>query len=434
MDFISFRCTSCNQGLKIGADKAGRRIKCTKCGTILTIPSSGLEEAKPAGASRAAGDAMRVAPEAPPKKMEEEEDDKMGYGILTPAAPEDKLEDKPEEDKKKAPPLKRKLKTLPDLDLWEKVKTGLGVMMIGVSIWGGVVLFMGLMVIFGIMNGPEYAEVLEQSMTAKTTTPAGEVAAPDMPNFMLGLVTGMSYQGIGKVFYILAAVLALFQIVIVMAGCGVCLKIPDRYGSQGQLKALLAFGTLNFFIILIFKLLPALGVINYFLGPYALPEVSLVDANIDRDPPIWVFWSGAPFWEMILTVILLCSFYAQPVLIGIFIWSIGMALREGPVIEKGQGVVILAFGIAFGLLSFHLLSMTGTSGVALAVLRVMYGVWTGFTILLLIRLPAALQATRAILQKYLDGAEMKDEDDEEEDKPRRKRKAKRARDEDDDDD
>jgi hypothetical protein len=293
---------------------------------------------------------------------------------------------------------------------------------------------MALMVIFGIINGPEYAEVLEQSMTAKADTPAGEVAVPDMPAFMLGLVTGMSYQGIGKVFYILAAVLALFQIVIVMAGCGVCLKIPDRYGSQGQLKALLAFGTLNFFIILIFKLLPALGVINYFLVPYTLPEVSLVDANIDRDPPIWVFWSGAPFWEMILTVILLCSFYAQPVLIGIFIWSIGMALREGPVIEKGQGAVILAFGIAFGLLSFHLLSMTGTSGVALGVLRVLYGVWTGFTILLLIRLPAALQATRAILQKYLDGAEMKDEDDEEEDKPRRKRKAKRARDEDDDDD
>jgi hypothetical protein len=81
--------------------------------------------------------------------------------------------------------------------------------------------------------------------------------------------------------------------------------------------------------------------------------------------------------------------------------------------------------------------MTGTSGVALGVLRVIYGVWTGFTILLLIRLPMALQETRAILQKYLDGEELKDEngeeDDDEDDKtPKRQRKARRPSDDDDD--
>jgi hypothetical protein len=77
------------------------------------------------------------------------------------------------------------------------------------------------------------------------------------------------------------------------------------------------------------------------------------------------------------------------------------------------------------------LSMAGTSGVAVGVLRVVYGGWVGFTIFLLIRMPMALQATRVLLQHYLDGAEMKDDEDEEdEDKPKRKRK--RARDEDDD--
>jgi hypothetical protein len=308
-------------------------------------------------------------------------------------------------------------------------------MTVGVCIWGAVVLCTLVIVLLGAVNGPEYAEVLEQSMTVKTNTPTGEVIAPDMTAFMLGLVTGISYQGIGRTLCILAAVLSLFQLIVWIAGYAVCLKVPDRYGSQGQLKALLALGAVNFFVILIFKLLPALGIINYVLVPYAVPEVSMVDANIDRDPTLWVFWSGAPFWEMILNVVLLCLFYAQPVFMGVFVWSIGMALRENPVIEKGQGLVVLTFGIAFALLSFHLLSMTGTSGVALGILRVIYGVWIGFTILLLVRMPMAFQATRSVLQKYLDGAEMKDEDDAlAEDKPRRKRKARPARDEEDDDD
>jgi len=387
----------------------------------------------------------QLAPEDLPKKVEEEEeddDDKTGYGLfIDPMAEEEekkKLEAKPKkENKEKAAPLKRKFKTLSDLDLWEKVKNGLQVMMIGVNVWGGVVLFMVLIMILGIINGPEYAEVLENSMTVKTQSPAGEIVSPDMPTFMLGLVTGLSYQGIGKIFYILAAVLALFQIIIMMAGYGICLKIPDRFGTLGQVKALLAVAGLNFLLILFFKLLPALGIMNYMLVPYALPEVSMVDANIDRDPPIWVFWSGAPFWEMIVSVLFICSFYAEPILVGILVWSIGMTLREDPVVDKGKTIVAMGFSIGFGLIAFQLLTMAGTSNVALVVIRILYFLWVCFTILLIVRLPIALQATRAILQKYLDGAEMKDDEDEEEEddkKLKRKRKAKRNEDDDEDDD
>jgi predicted RNA-binding Zn-ribbon protein involved in translation (DUF1610 family) len=436
MALISFRCTSCNQGLKVGADKAGRKIKCTKCGTVLIVPSSDSEEAKTAGASAAAARSTTpgLAPEEPKKKVvEEEENDMKGYGLLMePEAEEQQAPDKAKKDQQKAEPLKRKLKTLPDLDLWEKVKTGLQIMMVGTFAWGGAVLFMTLLVILGIINGPEYSEVLENVMTVKTT-PAGEVMVPNMPAFMIGLVSGTGYEGIGKTFYILSAVLALLQLIIWMAGYGVCLAIPDRYGTRGQLKALLALGGLNFLAILILKLLPAIGSINYILVPYAIPEVSLIDANMGRDPTIWVHWAEAPFWEMLLNVALLGLFYAQPVLIGVFIWSIGMTLREDPLIHLGHGAVTITFGIAFGLLAFHLLTMTGTSGVALVVLRVTYGLWLGFTILLLVRLPMAIQSTRAILQKYLDGAELKDDDDEDDKKPKRKRKARRDDDDEDDD-
>jgi hypothetical protein len=192
--------------------------------------------------------------------------------------------------------------------------------------------------------------------------------------------------------------------------------------------ALLAVGGLNFILTLVFKLLPAVGAMNYVMVPYALPEVSLVDANINRDPAIWVFRSDSPFWEMIASVLFLCVFYAQPVLIGVFIWSVGLSLREDPVTNQGKSATILALGIAFALLAFHLLTMTGTSSVALIVLRVIYALWLAFTILLLVRLPMAMQSARAILLKYLEGAEFKDEEDEDEDdededdRPRRRRR------------
>ena len=135
---------------------------------------------------------------------------------------------------------------------------------------------------------------------------------------------------------------------------------------------------------------------------------------------------------MLLNVVLVACFYAQPIFIGIFLWSIGMALKEDPISEKGQGLVVLGLGIAFTLLAFHLLSMAGTSGVALVVLRILYAGWVGFTILLLLRLPTALQAGRTMLQKYLDGAFLNEEEDEDEGERKPKRKRKAARDEEED--
>src|SRR3954469_9299938 len=37
-ELITFRCTKCEHVLKIGAEKAGRKAKCPKCGEGLTIP------------------------------------------------------------------------------------------------------------------------------------------------------------------------------------------------------------------------------------------------------------------------------------------------------------------------------------------------------------------------------------------------------------
>jgi hypothetical protein len=423
MGLITFRCTSCKVGLKVGADKAGRKIKCSKCGTVLTIPAAEPDDDPPP-----------PAPQVTPASADDD-DDKSAYSLIQSPSNEApaETEAKPKkDDKKKPPPIKRKFKSLPDPDLWEKVKAGLQIMMIGGYLWAGSVLLMTIFIVLCITGeAEEYGGVLVNAM--------GQENAPDLPVFMLDLVVGTGNHGTAKTLYILASVLIVFQFVLLLAGAGICLKVPDRFGMHGQLKALLGVSAVNLFVYLIFKLLPILGISGYLPVPFAMPEVSLVDANINRSLPLWVFWSPSPFWEMFLTMIFLFLFYAAPVLIGVFLWSIGMSLKEDPISRLGQGIVNLSLGIGFTLLAFQLLSMAGTSGVAIGLLRVVYGGWLGFTILLLFRLPMALQTTRAMLQKYLDGAELKDDDDEEEDeeeedKPKPKRKAKRPRDEDDDSD
>jgi len=48
MAFVTFSCASCKQMLKAGADKAGKRVKCGKCGAIMTVPSEeGAGQIKP---------------------------------------------------------------------------------------------------------------------------------------------------------------------------------------------------------------------------------------------------------------------------------------------------------------------------------------------------------------------------------------------------
>jgi hypothetical protein len=93
MSTITFTCYACNQVLKVGADKAGKKAKCIKCGTILTIPME--------------------TPEAPPEEVEEEAAPAPAKGKGR-AAEEDFEEDRPrrrprdDDDEDEAPRSKRR--------------------------------------------------------------------------------------------------------------------------------------------------------------------------------------------------------------------------------------------------------------------------------------------------------------------------------------
>jgi hypothetical protein len=68
MSFITFQCYACSQSLRVGADKAGRKAKCHKCGTILTIPVGSTEPAAPppsSAATRAAPPPLPATPATP---------------------------------------------------------------------------------------------------------------------------------------------------------------------------------------------------------------------------------------------------------------------------------------------------------------------------------------------------------------------------------
>src|SRR6266513_1881480 len=70
MTTITFQCYACNQVLKVAADKAGKKAKCVKCGTILTIPVSAgeAEVATPAAPPPAPPPAPRAAPPPAPAR------------------------------------------------------------------------------------------------------------------------------------------------------------------------------------------------------------------------------------------------------------------------------------------------------------------------------------------------------------------------------
>src|SRR5262249_2746299 len=98
MEVISFRCTSCQQTLKVKAEYAGRKPKCKKCGTDLTVPKNDSE-------------AEKVTPAPAPKKSpfdDEEDGGSGGYGFAD-EGPAPVVDDKPKK-KKDQPKIIRKVK------------------------------------------------------------------------------------------------------------------------------------------------------------------------------------------------------------------------------------------------------------------------------------------------------------------------------------
>jgi hypothetical protein len=213
MDSISFRCTSCKQGLKVKAEKAGRKVKCIKCGTVLTIPAASTAGSAP-GSKAAAAPSPSTSPAKRPwddededsggvygledaqeiaaKKEEEareaarvkrlrdedEEDDEeekeeedgetqaekdealrrrlMGLA----EGEEDEEENEEEEDEEDRPRRRRQPKVKLDPAAWQKVRVGIYLIVFSVGLLALAFLLCELVILIGLFAGPEYPEVV----------------------------------------------------------------------------------------------------------------------------------------------------------------------------------------------------------------------------------------------------------------------------------
>ncbi len=388
MESVSFRCTSCKQALKLSADKIGKRIKCPKCATEQVVPKSGA--AATAGAA---------------------EDDGGGYGIVIDKdeeaarqkrfAESQKTTKKAKVERQRVAKAKRKSLQVPEN--WQKVRTGLVVMMWGVVLWAGPILFIAVIWLLGILSGPYYATVANRHLFQGGVPQAipGQMEPMNFVDFFVGIVAGGDYVGVGKVLLILGSVCLLLQNLVCITGYVIALPIPNKFSTKGQLWGLISVSIVNFITNGVLRLLPLVGAMSYVLIPFVIQEINLISAAMDRAHPMVVFWSRAPFWESILFLFVMMSFYAEPVLIGSFVWSVGLSLKEEPVAERGRGIINLTFGVAFTHLCLFMLGLTGASNVMIWVFRSIYCLWLLFFVLLILRLAFGLNFARIVLDNYL---------------------------------
>jgi hypothetical protein len=179
METVSFHCTSCRQLLKIAADKAGRKVKCVKCGTVLTVPVSDRSESTT--------QAYVPAPEASEQEPEAEQEPRNSADTAD--------ADRPKRKKKK-----RSRPTVSDDPAWGRVRLGLLLL------------------------------VLVVAVTAVTAT----------GNLVSGWVLSIYLYQIAFVMLAVSLGVAGITLLLNLAGYGLCLSAPDQPARRLALVMVIA--------------------------------------------------------------------------------------------------------------------------------------------------------------------------------------------------
>jgi len=422
MATISIKCTSCKAVLKLSADKAGRKVRCSKCNAAVAVP----KEEKDEKTEKEKEKETPPAPPEPPKPAGDDDDDGKAYGVSEIIAEVAQVK---EEKKKAAKPkakIKRKYKTISDPELWEKVRAGMMILVGGIGAWGLAELLQFVVVIIGLFSGPQYNEVVEKNLFPKDA-PAwkvGESMPLDRTSFLLGLVAGADNAGLARTLLILAAVFFLVAEGIYLVGYIVCLPVPERFGTKVQLSVLLGLAGTNLVLTLVLRLLPLLGVIGP-IAPLLASEASMGLPNMNRFVPLHVFWSAAPFWEMLLTILYYMLFFIEPVILACFLQSAGLSMRDDIVEQDASALMQLGLGQAFILLAYLLISIAGSSEVLGYLLRVVYVLWACFLAGYIIRFALVLMKSQATLEKYIHPPTDEEGQDEDEDEDKNDKKKKK---------
>jgi DNA-directed RNA polymerase subunit RPC12/RpoP len=410
MDAISVRCKNCKHPMKFSADKAGKRAKCPKCQAIVLVKVE-EEPAQQAEEEPAKKEPALEAMATPVVQAVDPDDDgPAAYDVFTDPELEERKKEiaaeeearlKQKKDKKKLPKMTRKMKAIPDAEAWAKVRLGLLFTFIGVCIWIASHIVQGSYVLLGSVEFPEYANLVASNLDVRggeDDLPApGRFWEIDEVNLYLGMIAGRDFANYAKICLTIASVLYFFQAIAWGIGYVIALPVPRRFGAFGQLLAGMVLAVFNFIFMFFFKLLPVVGILGYVLIPLLTPELPMTEYNMERIIPIQIMFSSAPFWENFLNLIIQFALYLQPALGCIFIWSVGVAIKDDTVAQGGKGRTQMCLGTFFILICYHVLSLCGASPVLVLVLRVFYTVWFCFLLLFLLQYMMLILKVRAVL-------------------------------------
>jgi hypothetical protein len=420
METITFRCTTCQQVLRVSADKAGRKAKCTQCGTALTIPAQAEDEPAPVPlASSPAGGAAG----APKKADDDDEGGPLTYGFKddgeTKEAPK-KTARQAAEPKEKGPGRRptKKQALITNADEWRKVGLGMRIIAGGLAIWLAAYLLARLPLLLGLGVGEEYAAAADERLV---TSPVNSGKPPefDLCSYAIALIAG-NFWGTTMIWVARLAQAAMFlQYLVLVAGYAICLPVPNRFGTKLQLAILFVLAALNILFGLFFKLLPMLGLYSYAILPFVVPEIAMIEMNTDRLESLFIFWCGAPVIEVWWAIIMNMTYYLEPAMIAVFLSSCAAGLKSDELQGKAMTLMKLGFSQMFIQLAWTMAALCGTSAVLLIVLRIVYLIGMGFFIGQMLYLMATLFTVTGVVEEQLgDEANQPrvqdDEDDEDE--------------------
>jgi hypothetical protein len=331
------------------------------------------------------------AEEAKRKGGEEEEEGEEGE--------EEKKEEEDEEAFRRKRPVG---KTIPDQDKWRQVEKGLFVVAIGIVIWVAALGLQRLVVLIGALSPMEYAGLAENDLVNPDEIPeAGQGRSLHRAYFAIDLVAGSGFATFADWIIGIAIFLSLVQVGVTAVGYFMCLKVPNRYGTRGQVIALLSVAGASFFVTFLFKFLPMTGLMRYTLIPFLAPEVGMLQLNTQRLEPVHITWGGAPFIELFFTILFQMVVLAEPVLVAIFLRGIGTYLKVDSLLEASEGLIRLGLGTAFTWVAYLLLMNAGTSEPLLLTLRAIYVLGTAFFLGQLIWLALVLVRSRESIERML---------------------------------
>jgi hypothetical protein len=315
------------------------------------------------------------------------------------AGPEAETEDRPRRKRGAA------LRPIPERpERWQLVHKGLALVTLGMALWFGAVLLHRVFVALGLGMPMEYALVAEKELV-NPNQPV-EVGTPRIfytSSFLVGLILGEEHYTLGSIVLCLALVAMLAHLGVNIMGYVMCLPVPPGHGTRRILIGCLAVAGTSCALVLLFQLLPALGLSHSPVIMFFTPELAMLDANIDRLVAIHLAWSAAPGLLVYAALLFHMVVLAEPVLLAMFLRASALTLKVESLERTSAGLIKVGLGTAFIQLAYLLLANTGTSLILLWVLRVLYILGTAFLVVQLLWFVFALRHARRVLARVLKG-------------------------------